>query len=124
WEEKTCSVAAGEDMGPLINEIATRPAPERCLLRLKLQGILDAEAMLRVEDLREVMDRYLWGELDDTEIHFVPTVEEIQEVAGQGVLRRVLETLQQEAATDEVGARQAAEQAITLLYQIAREVSA
>jgi hypothetical protein len=124
WEEKTYALRPGEDLGTLINEVATRPAAERCIFRLKLQGILDTEAMLRLEDLREVLDRYLWGELDRSEVHLQPTAAQIQDIAGQGVLRQVLERLQQEAACEEPGVRPVAEQAILLLYQIAREVGA
>jgi DNA repair exonuclease SbcCD nuclease subunit len=124
WDEKTYPVQDAADLGAHINEIATRPTSERCLLRLKLTGILDGEAMLRLEQLREVLDRYLWGELDTSDLHLSPTAEEIQEIAGQGVLRRVLEKLQHEAASEETETRQVAEQAILLLYQVAKEVGA
>jgi DNA repair exonuclease SbcCD nuclease subunit len=124
WEEKSYSLRAGEELGAVINEVATRPAAERCLFRLKLQGILDAEAMLRLVHLQEVLDRYLWGELDREALHLQPTAAEIQEVAGQGVLQRILDNLQRESLSEDADRRALAERASLVLYQIAREVSA
>jgi DNA repair exonuclease SbcCD nuclease subunit len=124
WEEVTQSLAAGEDLGRLIDEVATRPATERRLLRLKLRGVLDADAMLRLDHLRKVLDRYLLGELEEAELHIQPTESEVREVAGRGVLGRVLEVLRQETRSAEPGQRQIAERAVLLLYQIAREVGA
>jgi hypothetical protein len=104
--------------------VATRPDTERRILRLKLTGILDARAMFRLDHLREVLGRYLLGDLDESQLHLQPTEDEIGTVAGQGVLRKVLETLRQESHCKNNGAGLVAERAMLLLYQIAREESA
>jgi DNA repair exonuclease SbcCD nuclease subunit len=124
WEDERRSLATDDDLSRLIDEVATRPATERRLLRLKLEGVLDAQAMLRLPQLREVLDRYLFGELDATALHLQPTEEEIRAIAGEGVLRRVLEQLQREAGGADPAVRPAAERAALLLYQIAHEVQA
>ena len=71
-----------------------------------------------------MLQRYLLGDLDHSELHMQPTEDEIRAVAGHGVLHKVLETLRQEARNDNTSASLVAERAMLLLYQIAREVSA
>jgi hypothetical protein len=73
-----------------------------------------------LEELREVLKRYQLGQLDDGELHIKPTEEEMLEIAGQGVLSRVLDRLQQEVLSPELPMRQIAERGILLLYQIAK----
>jgi DNA repair exonuclease SbcCD nuclease subunit len=124
WRDETHELASTEALSRLINEVAVRALTERCLLRLRLQGILEARAMLRMKELREVLDRYLFAELDESGLRLQPAEAEIREVAGEGVLRRVLEQLQREAAADEPYLRLVSERAILLLYQIAHEVGA
>jgi DNA repair exonuclease SbcCD nuclease subunit len=121
WGDEKQELTTDDDLSRLIDEVATRPAVERCLLKLKLSGVLDAHAMLRLPELRGMLDRYLFAELDESEVHLQPTDAEIQEVAGQGVLRRVLDQLQEEAVSAEPPIRHTASRAILLLYQLARE---
>ncbi len=124
WLDERRELASAVDLESLIKDVATRPAPECRLLRLRLSGVLDAGNMLRLEELREILKRYLLGELDGTRLHLQPTEEEMREAAGQGVLHRVLEKLRAEAASPEPDCRNIAERAILLLYQIAQEVKA
>jgi DNA repair exonuclease SbcCD nuclease subunit len=124
WEEERCAIDGQESLDRLIDQVATRPSAERRLLRLRLDGVIGAEEMARLSQLREVLDRYLWGDLDSTGVHLTPTDEEVRAMAGQGVLRRVLEQLQEEAQGTEPAARLVAERATVLLYQIARETTA
>jgi DNA repair exonuclease SbcCD nuclease subunit len=124
WRDETHELTSAEALSQLIDEVAVRPLTERCLLRLRLQGVLAACAMLRLKELREVLDRYLFAELDESGLHLQPREAEIREVAGDGVLRRVLEQLQGEAATSEPYRCRVAQRAILLLYQIAHEGSA
>ena len=89
WQEECRELVSEDDLSRLIGEVATRPAPERRLLRLKLAGVLDAAAMLRLEELRQILvGRYLLGELDETDLHVQPTGEQVQEVAGQDLVCR------------------------------------
>jgi DNA repair exonuclease SbcCD nuclease subunit len=124
WQEETREVASGEDLAGLVKDVATREAFDRRLLRLRLSGVLDAASTLRLDALREILSkRYLLGELDDTGLRVQPTEDEMRATAGQGVLRRVLEKLQEEAQTPDPATRQVAERAVLLLYQIACEVN-
>jgi DNA repair exonuclease SbcCD nuclease subunit len=122
WQEQTRTLASRDDLERLIFVVATQEGVERCLLRLRLAGVLDAESTLRLEELREVLKRYQLGQLDDSELHIKPTDEELTEIAGRGVLSRVLQRLQQEVVSPEQTSRQVAERGILLLYQIAKEV--
>jgi DNA repair exonuclease SbcCD nuclease subunit len=122
WQEQIRTLVSRDDLERLIQEVATREGAERCLLRLQLSGVLNAESTLRLEELREVLKRYQLGQLDDSELHIKPTDEELMEIAGRGVLSRVLERLQQEVISPEEPSRQVAERGILLLYQIAKEV--
>lgn len=123
WQEENQELKAEDDLSRVIGEVARRDRLERRLLRLKLSGILDAAAMLRLEELREILEgRYLLGELDLSDLHVRPTEEQVREVAGAGILRRMLERLQEEAAASEPEKSRVAERAILLLYQLAHEV--
>lgn len=122
WHEQTRTLVSGDDLERLIQEVATQEGLERRLLHLHLGGVLDAESTMRLEELREVLKRYQLGLLDEEELHIKPTDEEMREIAGQGVLSRVLEKLQQDVLSPEQPTRQIAERGILLLYQIAKEV--
>jgi DNA repair exonuclease SbcCD nuclease subunit len=122
WAEEARQIRCEEDLSRLIREVATRPSLERRLLRLKLTGVLDADAMLRLGELREILEgRLLHGELDDAGLHLQPTEEQMREVAGQGVLGKILERLRTEADSADPRTAQVAERGMLLLYQIARE---
>jgi DNA repair exonuclease SbcCD nuclease subunit len=124
WQEECRTVASDDDLSRLIAEVATRPLTERRLLRLKLTGVLDAGTMLRVRELRQVLEgRYFFGELDETELHVRPTEAELGELAGPGILARVLDKLRAEAAGADPWGRQVAERAILLLCQMVRGVN-
>jgi DNA repair exonuclease SbcCD nuclease subunit len=124
WADESYELTSAEALSRIIDDVAVRPWAERSLLRLRLQGVLQTEAMLRLQHLRAVLDRYLFAELDQAGLCLQPAEAEIGEVAGDGVLRRVLERLQTEASTAEPEQRRLAERALLLLYQIAHEVSA
>ena len=129
WTSDAYTLLTEKEVGQLISEIATRPTPERSLVRLRLEGVLNAKAMLRLDELKDVLkERYLHHEVDTSRLHLTPEEEEIREVAGRGVLRLVLENLITEAKattkdeTEETCSRKAmAERAIMVLYQIAKE---
>jgi DNA repair exonuclease SbcCD nuclease subunit len=125
WREEERRVNSEQELSDLINEIANRPALRQQLLRLKVSGVLTASAMLRLGELREILQgRFLLGELDDSDLHVEPTEEEVRQAAGQGILRRVVEKLREESQQDDPAMRRLAERATLLLYQVAREVKA
>lgn len=122
WQEECHEMRpGGEELARLIEEVATRDQPGNRLLRLTLRGVLDADSMLKVDDLRQVLDRYFRGELDVAGLHVEPTEDQMRAVAGQGVLRRLLETLLQKSKEGDPATRPVAERALILLYSLAKE---
>lgn len=129
WTSESYTLRTEQEVGQLISQIAARPMPERSLVRLRLEGVLNAKAMLRLDELKDVLrERCLHHEVDTSRLHVTPQEEEIREVAGRGVLRLVLEDLIAEAkataADESEGAssrKTVAERAIMVLYQIAKE---
>lgn len=124
WEEERRSLASADDLGQLVNEVATRPHTERRLLRLALEGVVEPSVMLRLKELEDVLDRYLFKELDTSGLRIQPTPEELAQMASQGILRRVFEQLQDESQGPDEHTRRIAQRAMVLLYQLAAEVSA
>ena len=123
WQEETQELKCEDDLSRIIGDIARRDRVEQRLLRLKLSGVLDAAAMLRLDELRDILEgRYLLGELDLSDLHVRPTEDQVREVAGEGVLRKMLEKLQEEAAGTEAEKSRVAERAILLMYQLAHDV--
>ena len=75
-------------------------------MRLRLNGVLPATAMLRLGELTQVVEgRYLLGELDHQALHMEPTEAEVEEGAGQGILRRVVEKLRVETRVEDAAQR-------------------
>jgi DNA repair exonuclease SbcCD nuclease subunit len=125
WLEEARRLNSEAELAELIDDIANRAEPQRRLLRLKLAGVLPAAAMLRLGELRQVVEgRYLLGELDPQALHLEPTEAELEEVAGQGILRRVVEKLRDQTRLEEAAQRLLAERAVLLLYEIAKGVHA
>lgn len=120
WHEETRSLSSRDDLDRLIHDVATRDRPECGLLKLRLSGVLDAENMLRLEELREILTkRYLFGQLDEAGLHLEPTEDEMRQAAGQGVLCGVLERLRAEGESSEPAVAHVAQRAMLLLYEIA-----
>jgi DNA repair exonuclease SbcCD nuclease subunit len=124
WEDEVIDVSTLDVLSQVIDGVATRKGTERRLLRVKLRGMLDVAALPRIQDLHDVLDRYLYGELDETEFYVAPGKEAIGELIGTGALRRVHERLQDEAHGADPAAQRVAERALRLLYQIGQEISA
>lgn len=125
WKEEQRELTSDEDLVRLIQDVANRERRELLLLRLRLTGYLDASTMLRIQELREILvNRYFFGELDDTGLHIRPTEAEMRSLAGQGILGRLLERLQAEQTAGAPVTQRVAERAILLLHQIAREANA
>jgi DNA repair exonuclease SbcCD nuclease subunit len=123
WQEEERRINSEQELGDLINEIANRPDLSHRLLRLKLTGVLPASVMLRLGELTNVLEgRYLLGELDSQALHMEPTEAEVEEVAGQGILRRVLDKVREETNDADPARRRLAERSFLLLYEIAQEV--
>jgi hypothetical protein len=114
-------------LADLIDQLSKREAGGNHLLRLCLKGTLSAKAMLRLDELDAeraggqggVLSRYLWAELDADKLLAEPTDAELQQFAGNGVVRSVYERLKAETQSPDPAVRQLAWQSLLLLYGIA-----
>ena len=113
----------GLPLGQLISEYSQRAAPELTILRLALTGLLDPKGHARLEELRQIVShRYHAGSsLDAERVLIEPQAEQLDEVVGSGVLRRVLDRLKEDARCGNADTQRVAEQALKLLYRVAWE---
>jgi DNA repair exonuclease SbcCD nuclease subunit len=130
WLVESHTLRSEKDVSEVIKQIAERSDPDRTIFRLRLDGVLDTTAMLRLDELREVLrGRYLHAELDVGSLRLRPSEEEVRELIGRGVLRAVFDELSQLANAgqalpedlEEAKQGSVAERAMMLLYQIAME---
>lgn len=123
WSDEALELT-DENFAATFTQIAQRKNQERQLLRLTLAGTLSAENRLKLEGFQDMLNRYLWHELDTDELGWNPTDEELEETVGHGVLGEVLRKikgkLENEPTNDE---RLKIEKAIFVLYRLARELS-
>jgi DNA repair exonuclease SbcCD nuclease subunit len=112
-----------QPLGELISDYSRRENPERTLLRLTLSGVVEPREYARLEELKQiVLNRYHAGSSLDAEAVLIePSANQLDEVVGGGVLKRVLEKLKEEAQSTDAASQRVAGQALKLLYQIAWE---
>ena len=85
--------------------------------------------MLRLDELREILRRYMHGELIDDSLRLKPSEQEVRERIGPGILKAVFDRLAEQlsagAGEDEAGPptpdARLAERAMMVLYRIAAE---
>ncbi|MCS7045254.1 MAG: DNA repair exonuclease [Gemmataceae bacterium] len=126
WREETYRLYHEDELSRLIDELALRPDSGRQLLRLRLEGVLGAEARLRLDELAHpdgggVLKRYLWAELDADRLHTAPSDAELRELTGQSLLAQVFADLAQQARDADPDRQRLAQQALVILYRLARE---
>ena len=123
WTDETVELADDADFGKVFGNIATRASPERCLLRLKLKGLLGAESILKLDGFRDMLNRYMYCDLSVDELYLAPKDESVEAAVGHGVvgevLKRVKEILESDPSHEE---RLRAQRAVLLLYRLAQEV--
>jgi DNA repair exonuclease SbcCD nuclease subunit len=112
-----------QSLGDLITDYSRRENPERTILRLVLSGVIDPRGHARIEELRQIVqNRYHPGSsLDADAVLIEPNTDQLNEVVGLGVLKRVLEKLKQETQSTDTATKQIADYALKLLYRIAWE---
>ncbi len=112
-----------QSLGDLIADYSRREDPERTILRLMLSGVVEPRGHTRLEELKQiVLNRYHAGSsLDADAVLIEPNADQLDEVVGAGVLKRVLDKLKEEALSTDAAAQRVASQALKLLYQIAWE---
>jgi hypothetical protein len=110
-------------LGSVISEYSRQESPERTMLRLSLTGVIEPRDQFRMGELEKiVLNRYHAGSSLDTQGVLVePSPEQLAEVVGEGVLKRVLERLQQDLQSPDVAMQRVTRHALKLLYQIAWE---
>jgi DNA repair exonuclease SbcCD nuclease subunit len=118
WEQQPASVSSADDLARLISDVAQRPDQERTLLKLRLTGTIPLEAVSRIVDLREILDRYVVGEMDEQQLHVAPTDEEIREEIGSGLLKIVYERLLAQRADPDPQRAAVAAESVRLLYEL------
>ncbi|MBM3997764.1 MAG: DNA repair exonuclease [Planctomycetes bacterium] len=126
WRDETRTLHGRDDLDRLINDLDHRANKRNQLLRLHLKGTLPAEEMLRLETLDArghggILSHYVWFQLDTTELYAEPTEEELQRLAGDGVIRGIYNRLKRETDSDDAAIRERARQSLLLLYRYAKE---
>lgn len=112
-----------QSIGTLVSDLSRRESPECTILRLALAGVVNPQEYKRLDELRQIVEnRYHPGSSLDAEAVLIePRAEQIAEVVGDGVLRRLLDRLQQDAQSADPAAKRVAEHALKLLYRLAWE---
>src|SRR5262249_45747504 len=107
----------------LISDYSRRETPERTILRLALSGVVEPRAHARIDELKQIIEnRYHPGSsLDADSVLIEPNAEQLGEVVGSGVLKRVLDKLKEEAHATDLAKKRVADHALKLLYRIAWE---
>jgi hypothetical protein len=122
WAAERMDVT-GQSLGSLISDYSRRENPELTILRLTLAGVMDPHGHARLDELRQIVqNRFHPGSsLDNDEVLIEPAAEQLAEVVGEGVLKRVLDRLKADACSTDATARRVAEHALKLLYRVAWE---
>lgn len=129
WRNETRVLRDEAELSAMIDELARRPQQDSQLLRLHLQGTLPANAIRRLDELDQtragaqggVLSRFFWAELNDKDLVTEPSDEELQTIAGDGVIRAVYDRLKSETQSPDPKAQQVARQALLLLCRFAQE---
>ena len=84
---------------------------------------MDPQWHARLEELRQIVqNRYHPGSsMDSDAVLIEPTADQLAEVVGTGVLKRVLDRLKENAQSTDATNKRVAEHALKLLYRIAWE---
>jgi DNA repair exonuclease SbcCD nuclease subunit len=112
-----------QTLGSVISEFSRRENPERTVMRLSLSGVVEPRDHTRIDELKQiVLHRFHAGSsLHASDVLIEPSAEQLTEVVGMGVLKRVLERLKEELTSSDPTVRRVANQALKVLYKIAWE---
>jgi len=122
WSAEKRDVSS-QPLGDLISDYARREIPERTILRLILSGVVEPRGHARIDELNQiVLNRYHAGSsLDADAVLIEPNADQLSEIVGLGVLKRVLERLKEDAQSTNAALKRVAEPGLKLLYRIAWE---
>jgi DNA repair exonuclease SbcCD nuclease subunit len=118
WKSLPFTLNSDEDLNRLIELVAGMETPELTVLRLTLSGVLSAQGMLRLEELRDVLGRFLVHELDERQLRLEPAEADIDAAIGGGVLATVYDRLCQSLESGSDAERATARRAILLMYRL------
>jgi DNA repair exonuclease SbcCD nuclease subunit len=130
WRDESYTIRDEEELSTLIDQVGRRENQEHQLLRLHLSGTLPARALLRLDELDGtlsggqggILSRYRWAELDAERLYAEPSDTELQDLAGDGVVRAVYDRLKTESESHDPQIQQLARQSLLLLYRFTHEV--
>ena len=114
----------GQSMGKLISDYSSpEKNPERTILHLTLSGVVEPHRHARIDELKEIVEkRYHAGSsLGADDVLIEPNAEQLAEVVGPGVLKRVLERLKNDSPSRDVATNHVSNHTLKLLYRIAWE---
>ncbi len=122
WSAEQRDVTA-QPLGDLISDYSRRENPERTILRLILSGVVEPRGHARIDELNQIVqNRYHAGSsLNADAVLIEPNAEQLGEVVGVGVLKRVLEKLKEDAQSTDASIKRVADHGLKLLYRIAWE---
>lgn len=124
WESIAEEIRDKQELQDVVSWAESKSGTELTMLRLVLSGLQTAEMLEQVAELEQILSgRYLFHQLDLERLLLEPTDDEIQVLAGQGVLRRVYEDLAAQIVEGEAEDTdlKVLRRAMVLLYRIARE---
>jgi hypothetical protein len=113
----------GQPLGSLISDYSRRASPELTILRLSLAGVMDPQGYARLDELRQIVENrfHPGSSIDTDDVLIEPNAEQLAQVVGHGVLKRVLDRLKEDAQSNDAAAKRVAEHALKLLFQVAWE---
>lgn len=125
WEKVALTLRSNDDYRDLVRQVENRPAADRTLLWLVLEGLLAPEASIHLKRLEQLLEaRFFYGRVDDGGLVPSPQDQEWIEALPAGYLQQAARKLLEQAAAGEQRRRQVARMALEELYMIAREVGA
>jgi DNA repair exonuclease SbcCD nuclease subunit len=122
WSAEQRDVTA-QPLGDVISDYSRRENPERTILRLILSGVVEPRGHARIDELNQIVqNRYHAGSSLDAEAVLIePNADQLGEVVGVGVLKRVLDKLKEDAQSAHPAIKRVADHGLKLLYRIAWE---
>jgi DNA repair exonuclease SbcCD nuclease subunit len=122
WSSE-CRELQAQSVSSLISEYSRHENPERTILQLQIRGVAAPREHARLDELRQIVLRrfHSGSSLNADNVLIEPNADQLTEVVGEGVLRRVLSRLQEESQAPDAAVQRIARQALKQLYQIAWE---
>ncbi len=124
WDNKSYEDVDDTQLNKIFSDLAKQSDTERRLLHISLKGVVSAESLIQIDAFENMLQRYLFFDLNTEGLHIKPGEEELREVLGPGILQSVYQELETRKA-EASGAEEikVIETAMLSLYRLAKEVS-